>query len=154
MGAKMLGLTGINVRNYLEAEERLSDATERLPHVGTVEVHDANAERLDDLLQFFDRDTFAGNPAWASCYCMCHHVVGSGENWMQRSAAQNRGDLIARIRSGATTGLLAYADGRLAAWVNAPPGRNAPHPRQDRTGDPPATEITPDKPRAPSPPSA
>jgi ribosomal protein S18 acetylase RimI-like enzyme len=114
-----LGVNEVNVRDYLEAEERLSDATERLAHIGDVEVHDANAERLDDLLQFFDRDAFAGNPAWAACYCMCHHIVGSGEDWTQRSAARNRADLIARIRGGATTGLLAYVDGRPAAWVNA-----------------------------------
>lgn len=67
---------------------------------------------------------FAGNPAWAGCYCMCHHC-GSAE-WPQRRAAENRADLIERIRAGATTGLLAYVDGKPAAWCNASPRSTLP----------------------------
>jgi GNAT superfamily N-acetyltransferase len=131
-----LGLVETNVRDYLEAEERLSKNTERLPQIGAVAVHETTAENVDDLLHFFDYDAFAGNPAWAACYCICHHVVGSGEDWGKRSAAQNRAALIARIRSGATTGLLAYVDGKPAAWVNASPRETYPeHRGQDAHPD-------------------
>lgn len=120
-------LTEGNVRDYLDAAERLSDATERLEKIGAVEVHEATPERLDDLLGFFDRDAFAGNPAWAGCYCMCHHC-GSAE-WPQRRAAENRADLIERVRAGTTTGLLAYVDGKPAAWCNASPRSTLPEHR-------------------------
>lgn len=129
-------LTEGNVRDYLDAEERLSEATERLPEIGAVEVHEATPERLDDLLDFFDRDAFAGNPAWAGCYCMCHHCTFA--EWPQRRAAENRADLTERIRGGATTGLLAYVDGTPAAWCNASPRSTLPehvgrdeHPDED-----------------------
>jgi GNAT superfamily N-acetyltransferase len=131
------GLVEVNVRDYLEAEQRLSRATERLPHIGDVEVHEASGQRLDDILRFFDRDAFAGNPAWASCYCMCHHVRGGPvPEWSKRSAAQNRADLIARVRDGSTTGLLAYVDGNPAAWLNASPRAEFPeHRGQDAHPD-------------------
>lgn len=122
-----LPVTEGNVRDYLEATERLSDATERLDEIGAVEIHEATPERLDDLLGFFDRDAFAGNPAWAGCYCMCHHC-GSAE-WPERRAAQNRTDLIERVEAGTTTGLLAYAAGKPAAWCNASPRSTLPEHR-------------------------
>lgn len=122
-----LGITEGNVRDYLEAEERLSDRTERLDEIGAVEVHEATAERLDDVLAFFDRDAFAGNPAWAGCYCMCHHVESL--DWPKRRAAENRADMIERIRAGTTNGLLAYVDGTPAAWCNASPRSTLPEHR-------------------------
>jgi GNAT superfamily N-acetyltransferase len=115
-----LGLTATHVRDYLDAEERLTGGTERLATIGTVEVHDVTADRLTDVLRFFDHDAFADNLAWAACYCMCHHV-GTQDEWMARSAAENRTDLCRRIEAGTTTGVLAYVDGDPAAWCNGSP---------------------------------
>lgn len=115
-----LGILEQHVRDYLDAEERLTGGTERLPAIGTVSVHDATPDRLGDVLRFFDHDAFADNPAWASCYCMCHHVSGQDE-WMARTAEQNRRDLCGRLEAGTTTGLLAYVDGTPAAWCNGSP---------------------------------
>lgn len=92
-----LELTEGNVREYLEAEDRLSDATERLDEIGAVEIYPVTPGRLDDFLAFFDLDAFAGNPAWAGCYCMCHHVEGA--DWPARRAAENRADMCDRIRA-------------------------------------------------------
>ncbi len=116
------GLTDTSIRNYLDAEQRLSDATDRLEDIGAVEVREATTDRLDDLLDFFDHRGFAGNPGWASCYCVFHHVGGrNAPEWGNRTWRENRDMLCERIRARTTTGLLAYVDGTPAAWCNASP---------------------------------
>jgi GNAT superfamily N-acetyltransferase len=105
-------------RNYAEATERLAGSTERLSEIGDVTVHPVTGERIDDWLRFFDHDAFAGNPGWASCYCLEPHVSPTSEEperpWRERRAA-----MVTRFREGTTFGYLAYVDGRPAGWVNA-----------------------------------
>src|SRR5262245_33255307 len=61
-------------RNYGEATERLSGGTQRLPEIGDVTIHPVTDDRVHDWLRFFDHEGFAGNPDWASCYCLEPHV--------------------------------------------------------------------------------
>ena len=65
--------------NYVEAVERLTGATERLPEIGPIVVDRVTADRLTDWLDFFDHDGFAGNPDWASCYCLEPHAPATPE---------------------------------------------------------------------------
>jgi GNAT superfamily N-acetyltransferase len=125
------------VRNYLERIPLLSTDTERLPEIGEVQVVALGVEQVDDVLRFFDRDAFAGNPAWASCYCMAHHVPGgeAGEAWGDRSWRDNRNDLAERIRTGETQGVVAYCDGQLVAWCNASPRCRFPDYARDDGAD-------------------
>ena len=105
-------------RNYAEANERLTGATERLPEIGEITVRRVTENQVDDWLRFFDHEGFAGNPDWASCYCLEPHVPSTPEQpelpWRAKRAS-----MIERIRGGTTFGYLAYADGRPAGWVNA-----------------------------------
>jgi GNAT superfamily N-acetyltransferase/predicted small metal-binding protein len=105
-------------RNYAEAGERLTGDTERLSEIGDVAVHPVTEDRLDDWLRFFDHDGFAGNPDWASCYCLEPHLPATPEQpeqpWRERRTA-----MADRLRGGGTFGYLAYVDGRPAGWVNA-----------------------------------
>jgi len=55
-------------RNYAEATERVSGDTKRLAEIAEVSVYPMSEDRVDDWLRFFDRDGFAGNPDWASCF--------------------------------------------------------------------------------------
>jgi GNAT superfamily N-acetyltransferase len=107
-------------RNYAEANVRLTGSTERLSEIGAVTVHPVSEDRIDDWLGFFDHDAFAGNPDWASCYCLEPHVQDTGEilegPWRQVRAA-----MVDRLRTGAAYGYLAYVDGTPAGWVNASP---------------------------------
>ena len=107
-------------RNYAEANVRLTGGTERLSEIGAVTVHPVSEDRIDDWLRFFDHDAFAGNPDWASCYCLEPHVPATGEildgPWRQVRAA-----MVERFRTGGTYGYLAYVDGTPAGWVNASP---------------------------------
>jgi GNAT superfamily N-acetyltransferase len=105
-------------RNYAEATERLTGSTERLPEVGDVAVHPVTEDRIDDWLRFFDHDGFAGNPDWASCYCLTPHVPATPEE-PERAWRETRAAMVERLRGGATFGYLAYVDGRAAGWVNA-----------------------------------
>jgi len=115
-----LGITEVSVRNYLEAEDRLTGPTERLDAIGSIEIRAIGPETLDDILAFFDTEAFVGNPAWASCYCMFFPAGGrSSDDWGDRTWSQNRSDQAARIETGETTGVLAYVDGHLAGWCNA-----------------------------------
>ena len=112
------GLTEQNVRDYLEAEDRLSPVRPRVDEIASIEIHPATADRIDDVLHFFDHEGFAGKPEWAACYCVAHHVGEGGPEWCRD---RNRALLAERIKNGSTTGFLAYADGNVAAWCNASP---------------------------------
>ena len=75
-------------------------------------------DRIDDWLRFFDHDGFAGNPDWASCYCLEPHEPATPEQ-PERAWRERRATMAERIPGGTTFGYLAYVDGRPAGWVNA-----------------------------------
>ena len=105
-------------RNYAEATERLTGDTEHLPSIGEIAVHEVTSDRVDDWLRFFDHDAFAGNPDWASCYCLEPHIPATPEQ-PERAWRETRATVAERLRCGTTFGYLAYVDGRPAGWVNA-----------------------------------
>lgn len=102
-------------RNFADASVREDGPIERLPAIGTIEVHPVTEDRIDDWLRFFDRDAFADNPDWGSCYCLHPHSGDAPE----RPWRSIRSDMVDRLHSGATIGYLAYVDGAPAGWVNA-----------------------------------
>jgi len=105
-------------RNYAEATARLTGGTERLSDIGGIEVHPVTQDRINDWLRFFDHDGFAGNPDWASCYCLEPHVPATPEH-PERGWRETRAIMADRLRGCTTFGYLAYVDGRPAGWVNA-----------------------------------
>jgi len=105
-------------RNYAEATMRLTGGTERLPEIAAVTVHPMSRERVEDWLRFFDYDAFAGNPDWASCYCLEPHAPAPPEN-PERPWRETRAMMVERFRDGETFGYLAYAGDQPAGWVNA-----------------------------------
>jgi len=104
--------------NYADATERLTGATERLSEIGNITVRPVTEDRVEDWLRFFDHVAFAGNPDWASCYCLEPHVPAPPEQ-PERAWRETRATMVNRLRSGTTFGYLAYVDGRPAGWVNA-----------------------------------
>ncbi len=105
-------------RNYAEAPERLTGGTERQDKIGDIEIQPVTEDRIDDWLDFFDHRGFAGNPDWASCYCLEPHDPSLSEDqeayWRDRRTA-----MVERLGTGGTFGYLAYVDGIAAGWVNA-----------------------------------
>lgn len=127
--------------NFAEANVRLTGSTERLSEIGEVTVHPVTEGRLDDWARFFDHDAFAGNPDWASCYCLEPHLPATDDNlelpWREARAA-----MVERLRNGGAFGYLAYVDGRPAGWVNASPRSSYGLYRTvDPDGPDPATVI-------------
>jgi GNAT superfamily N-acetyltransferase len=104
--------------NYVDATERLKGGTERLPQIGAVAVHPVTPDRIEDWLRLFDRDAFAGNPDWASCYCLEPHLPAPPE-MPERPWRDTRAAMAARLRAGTTVGYLAYVEGTAVGWVNA-----------------------------------
>jgi GNAT superfamily N-acetyltransferase len=109
------------VRNVGAGVIRLEGApTERLDTIGSVQVHPVTEDRIDDFLDLFDHKVFAGFPQWSACYCLePHEVQPDGSNPGVRPWRERRAAMADRLRSGATTGYLAYVDGAVAGWVNA-----------------------------------
>ena len=105
-------------RNFADATQRLTGSTDRLEQIGDVEIFPVTEDRVADWLQFFDHDGFAGNPDWASCYCIEPHLPASDEH-PEQPWRETRAKMIGRLQCGATFGYLAYVDGKPAGWVNA-----------------------------------
>lgn len=109
---------GNYARNYAEANVRLTGATKRLAEIGEVTIHPVSKDRIDDWISFFDHDAFAGNPDWASCYCLDPHAPATEED-PERPWRKVRAAMTDRLQDGDTFGYLAYVDGIAAGWVNA-----------------------------------
>ena len=114
-----------DLRDYLEALERMEPPPPRLDTIGPIEVHRATPDRIPDTLDYFDTTAFADYPIWAACYCQCHHVAP--EEWPSRDRAQNRAGLIERLEAQTTRGYLACIDGKVAGWCNAAERAAYPH---------------------------
>src|SRR5262249_18365385 len=91
----------VYARNSPDGTERVTGNTERLPQIAATTVHPVTRERIDDWLRFFDHDAFAGNPGWASCYCLEPHVPATREQ-PERAWRETRAAVAERLRGGTT----------------------------------------------------
>jgi len=89
---------------------------------GRITVKPLSPALRGDYLAFFDREAFADNPDWASCYCMYHHTPC--DEWESRTADENRAGVIASIDQGRLRGYLAYDGDAVVGWCNANLRRN------------------------------
>lgn len=104
--------------NYIEAIERVNKNSERLSEISKISVIQVTKDNVEEWLKFFDHDAFAGNPDWASCYCLEPHVPATPE-LPERAWRTTRASMADRFRAGKTFGYLAYAGDKPAGWVNA-----------------------------------
>ncbi len=112
----------IAVTNFGEALLRLTGRRERLEQIGSVRIEHVTPDLLDDYLDFFDHDAFAGNPAWAACYCAePHHVPRGMSSWEVPPVPwqTRRAQMTEFLTNGIVHAYLAYVDDRPAGWVNA-----------------------------------
>jgi ribosomal protein S18 acetylase RimI-like enzyme len=132
LGAAYLSHVGTGHPETEISQRRRDDALEairrtggwdgqRLPLDADVEIVPLRPDRKDDYLHFFDRDGFADNPAWASCYCVTYTMNMPPDEWDERTAAENRAERAAQIDRGDASGVLAYAGGRVVGWCHAAP---------------------------------
>lgn len=140
-----LGLQEPQVRDFIAAAFRLAPVGPRLETIAPPVVKALAPELLPDFLHFFDYEGFAGNPAWASCYCAFYLFAGSDAEWECSTAASNRALTSAKILAGEAHGYLAYVDDQVAGWCHAAPRSHLPG--LDRrpefiTSEPAATGVT------------
>ncbi len=90
----------------------------RLPEIGEVAIQDVTPDRIADYEDFFDHHAFRDFPVWQSCYCMETHRTQDEDAWAERTAGENRADMVKGIEQHQVTGLLAYVDGKPVGWCN------------------------------------
>lgn len=122
-----LGITDEQLRGLISRASGMNDWDgERLVLPENVEIHALSSERQQDFLDYFDREAFIDNPAWADCYCYFNRFCGTIEEWGKRQPGENRTDQAAAIADGSASGFLAYADGVVVAWCHAAPRGDLP----------------------------
>jgi GNAT superfamily N-acetyltransferase len=122
-----LNITDEMIQRNLDIAGRLAPWDgQPAPLPGPIEIHPLTAERQEDFLAYFDREAFADNPAWASCYCFFYRFDGGRDAWPARGYEENRAAQAAEIASGRASGLLAYADGRVVGWCHVAPRGDLP----------------------------
>lgn len=82
-------------------------------------VVDLTPDRVDQYLQFFDKDAFTDFPDWSGCYCGFYDTPGDNWDSTAKAGPEHRAARSERIRSGQAHGLLALADGKVVGWCNA-----------------------------------
>ena len=85
----------------------------------TIEIKALVPDLEGAFLDFFDHHAFTDNPAWAPCYCCFYKTDCNQNEWMKRSARQNRELSSYLIRAGEMHGYLAFADGVPVGWCHA-----------------------------------
>jgi hypothetical protein len=124
-------------RNYAEANVRLTGGVERLSQIGEVSIHPVTDYRIDDWIGFFDHDAFAGNPDWASCYCLEPHIPAT-EDSPERPWRKIRATMIERLQTGELMGTSPMSTAR------QPDGSTRPHdPATSCTDKSTRTDQTP-----------
>jgi GNAT superfamily N-acetyltransferase len=99
-----------------------------------------SADRMADYLRFFDGPAFADNPKWSGCYCYFPIHDPQKIHWHDRQAAENRQSVSDCIRSGQTSGVLAYEGAEVIGWCHAGPWalypmlHDEPQPDSDTLG--------------------
>jgi GNAT superfamily N-acetyltransferase len=112
-----------------------------LSEIGDVTVQPVTEDRVDDWLRLFDHDAFAGNPDWASCYCLEPHAPATKEQ-PERPWRTTRATMVERLRGGTTFGYLAYVEDRAVGWVNASlRSEYGLYRRVDASGPPPSSVV-------------
>ena len=76
-------------------------------------------ERVDEYLEFFDKDAFADFPEWSGCYCGFYDTPGDHWDPTAKAGPEHRAARAGRIRSGRAHGLLALAADTVVGWCNA-----------------------------------
>ena len=86
-----------------------------------VSVRQLRPELLADFLHFFDKEAFSDFPDWSGCYCGFYETAGSSWDAGPDDGPIHRKEKADRIKTGESTGLLAYVDGKVVGWCNAQP---------------------------------
>lgn len=71
-----------------------------------------------DFFRLFDIRQFVHQQEWKTCFCRYYHTDCAFEEWLNRTAEDNRLDAMRAIRDRRMSGLLAYVDHQCVGWLN------------------------------------
>ncbi len=74
---------------------------------------------------------FSATPHWASCFCRFYHTTCSQQEWMARTADENRTEALREIEAGNMRGYLAFEEDICVGWCNANDVTQFPRLRED-----------------------
>ena len=72
----------------------------------------------EQIAKYFDELDFSHQPNWKGCYCRFYHNDLPFEQWMRRTAEDNRFEMIESLKNHSMHGLLALEDNKIIAWLN------------------------------------
>lgn len=72
----------------------------------------------EQIAKYFDELDFSHQPNWKGCYCRFYHNDLPFEQWMRRTAEDNRLEMIESLKDHSMHGLLALEDDKIIAWLN------------------------------------
>lgn len=122
-----LNITDEQVQEVVATHARMTPWDGQLRRIDSPpDIRRLTPDLLPDFQRFFDHDAFVDNVWWAGCYCMFYNWPGDLESWNGRTGEQNRAAKSELIGRGETHGLLAYVDGKPAAWCHAAPRTTLP----------------------------
>lgn len=84
-----------------------------------LEIKPLTPELAETFAEFLGGVDFSATPHWSSCYCRSYYLDCPLEEWMARTAEQNRAESIQAIQSGKMTGYLAFENGNCVGWCSA-----------------------------------
>lgn len=73
----------------------------------------------DVFCDYLTRLDFSATPHWSSCFCRFYHTTCTQQEWMNRTAEENRAEAKAEIAAGNMRGYLAFDAGLCVGWCNA-----------------------------------
>ena len=72
----------------------------------------------EQIAKYFDELDFSHQPNWKGCYCRFYHNDLPFEQWMRRTAEDNRLEMIESLKNHSMHGLMALEDDKIIAWLN------------------------------------
>lgn len=88
----------------------------------------ALSQTFCDYLTHLD---FSQTPHWASCFCRFYQSTCTQQEWMARTAEENRAEALREIEAGRMRGYLAFEGDTCIGWCNANDILQFPRLRED-----------------------
>lgn len=83
-----------------------------------INIRTLDSTKISDYISFFDNIKIIDNSECSKCYCMFFHTDDKTEDWVNRTAQNNKNSAIEKIERGELFGFLAYDDNKPIAWCN------------------------------------
>ncbi|PKM41353.1 MAG: GNAT family N-acetyltransferase [Firmicutes bacterium HGW-Firmicutes-9] len=85
----------------------------------SLEIQPLSPALADVFCDYLTHLDFSATPHWSSCFCRFYHTTCSQQDWIDRTAEENRAEAKQEILAGNMRGYLAFDAGVCVGWCNA-----------------------------------